>query len=296
MLGLDLEDLLERVHGALGRADLLGEHPTTREQELDATAVVLDHLEVALDEGRDVFPAVEGAVVAPERDERVVVGGVDLEDGLVGLGGALVVEELLVVDRGDALEEADPLARGGRDADLGIEVREQLLVAARAVVDAVEALEGDEVARVDLEHGLEALHRLGHVADLVLVELADLGEHLGALGAADRAPSRGPREILTDRDEENRRCACRCARGRRPPAGDPGPRRGSSGRCPWPCSPPTAWSRGSRRPGREDRAPCPGRRPNRRGGAAPCPARATAARGGRRRTCPRAPPRWRGRA
>ena len=53
---------------------------------------------------------------------------VDGQDGLERVGGALVVEELLVVEAGDALVEVDLLPRRGRERHLPLEVVEQLLV------------------------------------------------------------------------------------------------------------------------------------------------------------------------
>jgi hypothetical protein len=74
-----------------------------------------------------------------------------------------VVEELLVVQRGDALVEVDLLPRGRRDRDLALEVLEELPVLAGAVVDAVEPLERLMIVRLDREDRLEAARGLGQV-------------------------------------------------------------------------------------------------------------------------------------
>jgi hypothetical protein len=59
---------------------------------------------VALIEPFELLPLVEDAVLARQRRHRGVVGRVNREDALERLRGALVVDELLVVERGDALE------------------------------------------------------------------------------------------------------------------------------------------------------------------------------------------------
>ena len=111
---------------------------------------------------------------------------VDREDRLEGLGGARVIEELLVVEARDALVEVDLLARRRRDLDLTLEDLEQLAVLAVAVEDAVEALQRVEVRGIDGEHGLEAARGLGEIVQVVLVDLGDLREGLGLLDAATR--------------------------------------------------------------------------------------------------------------
>jgi len=81
----------------------------------------------------------------------------------------LVVEELFVVDAGDALVEVDLLARGGGHRDLLLEVVEQILVATRAVENAVDAAEGGQIVRVQRQHVLVAAKRFRQIVEVVLV-------------------------------------------------------------------------------------------------------------------------------
>src|SRR5690606_83949 len=178
VIRLDLEHLLVGLHGPLGRADLVGEDATELEEQLDAASILGDDAEVPLVDGDDVFPAPERTVMTRELREGRLVRGVDREDLLAGLGGHAVVEELLVVDAGDALEQVDLLARRRGGRDLPIENAEQLAVLAGAAVDAVEALERFDVTRVDLEDGLVTAKGLVRVAEAILVDLRDAGERV----------------------------------------------------------------------------------------------------------------------
>ncbi len=134
-----------------------------------------------------------------ERRERRVVRRVDREQALERERRVLVVEELLVVQRGDALPQGDLLARRRRDLDLTLEVLQELLVAPSPIEDPVEPLERAQVRRLEGQDGLVASRRLGEIVLLVLVHLGQLREDVGALGAAPRFGA--PLEELDQRIE-----------------------------------------------------------------------------------------------
>ena len=111
MARVDGEHALVGVERARGRADLLEQYFAARQEQLDAGRVIGHHAQVPLERRGDVLPAVERAVMTRQRGDRRRQVGVDGEDGLARLGGLLVVDELLFVERCQALVDADFLAR-----------------------------------------------------------------------------------------------------------------------------------------------------------------------------------------
>ncbi len=184
--GLLLENALVHERRLIGRPDVVRDHARLLHQELDPARLVVRDRRVLLVEIVQVLPPPQGTAMPLELRERSVVVGIEREDELEALGRARVVEELLVVQRSHALVEVDLLSRRRRDLDLLLEVGEELAVLARAVVDAIEALEGGHVVALDFEHRLEAPLGLAQVAELVLVELGDLEQRLGLLAALGR--------------------------------------------------------------------------------------------------------------
>jgi hypothetical protein len=144
---------------------------------------------VALEHQHHVAPALERAIVAFERGQRAVVVAVDVENRLAGFGSLVVVEEFFLVNRGNALPESDPLARRDRDLDLLEQVVDELLVASRAVVDAIDTAQRVEMLRILVEHGLEAPAGLDHVVEPVLVHFADPAQELMPRFTPQRAGS-----------------------------------------------------------------------------------------------------------
>ena len=92
-----------------------------------------------------------------------------------------MVEELLAVELGDALEQRDLLARSGGQLDLTFQVLEQLSRPIAAGVETLEALQRFGRARLELERGLETTDRFLGLVELRLVELRDAARGPGAL-------------------------------------------------------------------------------------------------------------------
>ena len=98
-----------------------------------------------------------------------------------------MIEELLLVERSEALVHVDFLPRGGRGIGLTEQVVEQVSGFARTVVDAIEPLQGQHLFGIDSERGLEAARRLGQeIFDLLLVDLADLHERFDPVAPRER--------------------------------------------------------------------------------------------------------------
>jgi hypothetical protein len=77
--------------------------------------------------------------------------------------------------------ERHRLAGGARELDLALEDAEQVVPAPRLTVEPVERLDGIQVVAIDVEDRLVGLDRLGHVAQLAVVDLAEDEQHLLAL-------------------------------------------------------------------------------------------------------------------
>ncbi len=119
-----------------------------------------------------------------ERGERLFHVRIDGQDLLARLGRLLVIDELFFVDRGEPFVERDALARRDGRADLPFEDAQQIAVAARAVVDAIEPLQGRRVLLVLVEDCLVPARRLAEVVELIFVDLGDAREGRPALFAA----------------------------------------------------------------------------------------------------------------
>jgi hypothetical protein len=188
--GVELENPLVHAGRPVRRADVLGENARPLRQQVDATGVVPRHARVLLVQLVELLPLAESLVVPRQLGERGVVLRVDREHLLEALGGAPVVQELLVVQRRHALVEVDLLPRRRRDLCLALEVFEQLAVLAGAVVDTVQPLERLKLVRVDREDGFEAALRFTEVPQLIFISFSDLEQRRGpvrtsaSLGAA----------------------------------------------------------------------------------------------------------------
>ena len=196
VLGVQRVGGLERGHRTLGRAELLGEDAAAGEVKLETPARVLDQAHVALVERGEILPAVEDAIVSRERGVGALVGAIDGEDRLPRLGGRGVVQELLVLDPGDALPEGDLLAWGGGDGDLSGEVGQELAVSTGLAEEPVEPAERVEVVRVHRRHGLEATDGLTIVLEAVLEDLGDAAHRPQPI-----LPAFGVRAALEDLDQ-----------------------------------------------------------------------------------------------
>ena len=91
-----------------------------------------------------VLEALEGA-------QRRLVVGLPLEDVAVELDGARHVVEVLLVELGDPVLEADRLVRVARHLALAREHGEELRPVLRLLVEDVEARERLQVVRIELE-------------------------------------------------------------------------------------------------------------------------------------------------
>ncbi len=133
-----------------------------------------------------------------------------LQEITVELDGPRRVVEVLLVELGDAVLVADPLGRILRQLGLVLEDAEQLLPVLRRLVEDVEATERLEIVGIDLEHALVGVDRPRHVAELALVDRADLVvDELLLLGVGDeirllrvhREEVRPPREPEVELDQ-----------------------------------------------------------------------------------------------
>ncbi len=115
------------------------------------------------------------AVLEPlEGLERRLVIGRLREDVAIELDRARHVLEALLVEIRDAVLEADRLRRIRGHLALAREDREQLLPVLGLLVEDVEARERLEIVRIELEDLRVGVDRLRHVAELALVDRADL--------------------------------------------------------------------------------------------------------------------------
>ncbi len=169
----DREHRGQAVGRDLRLAEAFVEQAREREADLDAVRVVLTDVELSLVEIEQVLIALGAAVVASELIRRRRALRIELEHLLERRRRFHRVQELLVVDPGQALVEPDPLPTGDGDLELELEHLDELLVAPEAVQDTIEALQGVAVPRVLAER--LAIELLGGL-ELVELELVDLGE------------------------------------------------------------------------------------------------------------------------
>ena len=131
--------------------------------------------------------------------QRRLVIRLALEDLAVELDRARHVVEVLLVELRDPVLEADRLVRVARHLALARQHREELRPVLRLLVEDVEARERLEVVRIELEDLRVRVDRARHVAELALVDgadlvvdallLVDVGDEIGLL----RVDARGGR-------------------------------------------------------------------------------------------------------
>ena len=109
-----------------------------------------------------------------EGEERRLVIDLALEDLAIELDGADDVVEALLVELGDPVLEADRLVRVLAHLALAREDAEELLPVLRLLVEDVETRERLEVVRIELEDLRVGVDGLRDVAELALVDRADL--------------------------------------------------------------------------------------------------------------------------
>ena len=275
---LDLADRIERVlDHDLVDADLL----------LPVAGRLVDRLEDAGD--RQLL--VRGGEQALERADRVVVGGIEIEDLAVGLDRGRDLGEVGLAQPGEADQEVDPLAVVLDQDQLAAEVVAEVAPLLALDVEAVEGAQGRQVVGVVAEDLVVGADRLLGVAQHLLVDRGDLEQDahplVGIVGDVGLAPVdleqlgvlllAGEDQLERARARWRRRARSRAPSGRTRPPG-PSPRAGPGSRA-------RPWSRargpGSDR-GRAGPAPPGTARPawaSRRRGARP----AARARPGRRR-------------
>ena len=100
--------------------------------------------------------------------------GCALEDLAIELHGARHVVEVLLVELGDPVLEADGLVRIARHLALARQHGEQLAPVLGLLVEDVEAREGLHVVGIELEDLRVRVDGARHVAELALVDRADL--------------------------------------------------------------------------------------------------------------------------
>ncbi len=157
-LRIELEDLLLQGDGRGAPVEALGGELGHLGEQLDPGGLSPPFIvgELLLVEREELRPAPPLEVQLLELGLGLLVGGVDLEEGLVGGDGVLDVGELL-----------DPAARRGAvEAGLLLPVGGQL-------GEALLVLEEIAPAAERLVHA----GQLAHGVDVVLLELHDLGEH-----------------------------------------------------------------------------------------------------------------------
>ena len=198
MLRVEEEDLavvLERARGVVGvllegltEAVLEVDELGLRSIELDATA-----------QGVDVrLPALELPVEYIERGQRADVGGLALEHAVVRVDGAIEVLELRLVELRDLVADLLLLAVIGRELAALLVDAEEVRVARRRAVEALESGERIGVLAVGVVHGAidgERLVDLVHLLDEDTTQLETQrdGERrvARALGLVDRLAVRG---------------------------------------------------------------------------------------------------------
>lgn len=167
---LEASDAVQQVdlrEGVFGVRDLDLEDAN---EALPLPGRVVDRLEDERRRERLARPVLDAL---QRRDRRLVVRHL-LEQIAIELDRPGEVVEPLLVQLGDAILEAYRLRRIGRQLRLLLQDAEQLEPVLRHLIEDVEPRERLQVCRVDLEHALVRLDRLGHVVELTLVDRADL--------------------------------------------------------------------------------------------------------------------------
>ena len=118
---VEVDDVPVRVDRAVDVLDLVGVDLRDGAVELDLRLALERRRDVALVGVDEVEPLPELAVAALEREVRLLVVRVDLEDLLEALRREVGLEELLLLDRRELHEDVDALALGRHDVELLLE-------------------------------------------------------------------------------------------------------------------------------------------------------------------------------
>ncbi|MCZ7678448.1 MAG: hypothetical protein M5U28_06620 [Sandaracinaceae bacterium] len=196
---IDLEHLLEALGGALGLDELLLEHRAEAAEDADPLLVRGDEVVLALEDAEEIAPVLALRVQPLEALERAKLRRVGLEDAGVLLDGVVDALEPQLVDLRDREPRLEHVLGARERRDLQLEDLEQLRPIGARLVQALERADRGEVGRIGLD-GLPVVGRglLGQ-PEVLLAELAHLGEHRRALlAAADdlRHPAEHLREHL----------------------------------------------------------------------------------------------------
>ena len=118
VLLVEIDDVLVGVDRALGVLDLVGVDLRDGAVELDLGLALERRRDVALVGVDEVEPLPELAVVALEREVRLLVVRIDLEHLLEALRREVRLEEVLLLERRELHQDVDPLALGRDDVEL----------------------------------------------------------------------------------------------------------------------------------------------------------------------------------
>jgi hypothetical protein len=140
----------------------------------------------ALEHGRQLGPALGGAVELGQRGERVAIGG----RGAQGLFPALERGDVVLPGGGDPREPLEQLgALGGRARRGGVVLEGPLEPRIAGLVEhALHALEGVAIAGQELEHGARCVDHAVDVGEPGLVEDREPAQHGQPLGALGHRP------------------------------------------------------------------------------------------------------------
>ena len=193
-LGVELEDLLLEGDGGGALVEALGGELGHLGEQLDLGRAGGGR-ELPLVEREELRPAPALEVELLELGLGLLVGGVDLEQGLVGGDRVLHVGELLDPAAGRGAVERGLLLGVGGELGEALLVLEEVAPAAEGLVDAGELADGVHVAVVDLDELGEHRDERGVVLDLVAVDGGDVAED----GRAGRGlGGRGALQLLAE--------------------------------------------------------------------------------------------------
>ena len=196
-VAVEAEDVVVRLDGAVGVAQLLFVDLAHLPVEIDAHRRIVDGVDVPPQRLDQLGRAALLPIKPLERLQRRLVPIVDEQDLLERLPRALGLAELLLPRRRHALVQRDALLVGARDVELLLEHVEVVLHVAGLLVQALERLERRDVLRIDRQDLLVRLDGARAVAEPLLVELPDLVLEADDLfGVLDR-----PRLLRQDLDE-----------------------------------------------------------------------------------------------